>query len=504
MVTKMNWKAIGTIYGPGEKPNLARRLMLVFQQLGPAFIKLGQIISMVPALPRSFQTEFTRLCDYLPAESFENVRALLEKELGVPPEDVFEWIDPDPLGAASLAQVHAAVLREEGEDCVFKIQRPNLKPLFERDYRCMDPIAGFMKPILIVVGLLYPAARDIDPVEIVREYGEATAVDETDFGLEATMMQMFTNANERHGLVKDLYTTHVFWKYTTDNLITMQRVWTFFKFVDIDVGNPKDIFAYLNFLKELGYHPDLALKKGHMAWWYPFARYGVGNMDVHHGNFLFCYTDNLALVDFGIFFYGGSTEYNDLCRMGTVGFWGCVMKADYSGVVGTMQALGLAKELSDDELMERVSIEMAKTLDPVMHVTEREGATGGFIVDVMDSIKDPAFIGSMLGGFNRLLIQLGGLEGKLLGYEMMGLLRQIPYWGTWMQIIDPNWNLFEEGDSLNAYWFGDYDGTVPYAGTNILPTPKLPYEPEILHEIRSLEMRRSDDFGLCIESTLTM
>ena len=74
-----------------------------------------------------------------------------------------------------------------------------------------------------------------------------------------------------------------------------------------------------------------------------------------------------------------------------------------------------------------------------------------------------------------------------------------------MQIVDPKWNLFTSGDQLNAYWFGDHDGTVPYESTNppIYPSPYIPYDPEISDAPRGVKRRREDDLGLCFEAPQT-
>ena len=103
---------------------LSRRLRLAAERLGPTYIKLGQIISSGEGIfPEELVTEFKRCRDQVPPEPFAVVRRVVEEDLGRPLEEVFARFDPEPLAAASIAQVHRATLRT-GEDVVVKVQRP--------------------------------------------------------------------------------------------------------------------------------------------------------------------------------------------------------------------------------------------------------------------------------------------------------------------------------------------------------------------------------------------
>ena len=114
--------------GSASKADLSRRLRIAAEHLGPTYIKLGQIISSGEGLfPEELVTEFKKCRDQVPAETWSDVRAVVEAELGRPLEAVFSEFDREPLAAASIAQVHAATLRT-GERVVVKVQRPVGRP----------------------------------------------------------------------------------------------------------------------------------------------------------------------------------------------------------------------------------------------------------------------------------------------------------------------------------------------------------------------------------------
>ena len=119
----------------------AKRLRNALEELGPTFAKLGQILSTRPDLvPSEFIEELATLQDHVPALTEEQVVAVMEQELGVPWEDVFETIEPQPLAAGTIAEVHRAMLAS-GDPVVVKIQRPEAKDLIEQDLALLEVFA---------------------------------------------------------------------------------------------------------------------------------------------------------------------------------------------------------------------------------------------------------------------------------------------------------------------------------------------------------------------------
>jgi len=165
---------------PEARAALSRRLRRAFEQLGPAYIKLGQIVSSGRGLfPDEVVDEFASLRDRVPPEPFPAVQRVVEEDLGRPLREVFLSFEPESMAAASIAQVHAARL-VTGEPVVVKVQRPQVERLVRSDLRAMAWIAPFL------VGRI-PVAALANPPALVELFAE-TISEELDFRLEAENM----------------------------------------------------------------------------------------------------------------------------------------------------------------------------------------------------------------------------------------------------------------------------------------------------------------------------
>ena len=159
---------------------LSRRLRLAAERLGPDLHQARPDHQLRRGhLPRGARDEFKRCRDQVPPEPFSVVRRVVEEDLGRSLEDVFERFHPEPLAAASIAQVHRATLRT-GEDVVVKVQRPAVRELVHRDLRVMAWIAPF------TVGRI-PVAALANPPALVELFAE-TITEELDFRIEAQNM----------------------------------------------------------------------------------------------------------------------------------------------------------------------------------------------------------------------------------------------------------------------------------------------------------------------------
>jgi ubiquinone biosynthesis protein len=163
------------------------RLRKVLEDLGPSFIKLGQIMSTRPDLiPEDIIVELKRLQDEVAPEPFEAIREQVERELGCSLSDVFESFEEAPLASASIAQVHRARLRngDESVDVVVKVQRPRVEAVMARD---MDLLYWLAKAIVRSI----PESHLYRPISLVEEFDRSVAA-ELDFALEGHNHERFT------------------------------------------------------------------------------------------------------------------------------------------------------------------------------------------------------------------------------------------------------------------------------------------------------------------------
>jgi ubiquinone biosynthesis protein len=196
----------------------ARRARQVLVELGPTFVKLGQVLSVRPdILPTDVLTEFESLQDKVPPMDTEDVRQVIESELGGRVEDVFEEFDPVPLGSASIAQVHRARLLG-GQWVAVKLQRKGIERTIRSDISILYTLAGLSEGRITVPGLHTPRA-------IVREF-EAAITAELDFLSELKNNVRMANhlAGAGAPFSQQVSVPRVFPQWSTRRLLVMELV----------------------------------------------------------------------------------------------------------------------------------------------------------------------------------------------------------------------------------------------------------------------------------------
>lgn len=259
-----------------SNPALLRRL---FEDLGPTFIKFGQIIASSAGLfPKTWVEEFQKCLDRVRPFSFDEVRQILHEELGPERAARLVELDPKPLASASIAQVHTARLAS-GEAVVVKVQRPGIQGRVDADMR----ILKFLAKILATTG--YKDADLANPVGIVEDF-EATLNEELDFRKEARNLDEFNEIMGELGHA-DIHAPRPNWEYTTRRVLVMQR------FFGIRVDDVERIRA-----KKVDAEEKLI--KGLRAWFQSVLFYGFFHGDVHAGNLMLLDDGHLGFLDFGI------------------------------------------------------------------------------------------------------------------------------------------------------------------------------------------------------------
>jgi len=252
-----------------NKSDLPRRLRLAMENLSGAFIKLGQLLSLrADLIPKEYADEFSKLQDEVKPFKFEKVREIIESELKKPLSDIFLKFDSSPIAAASVGQVHKAMLNN-GKIVAVKVQRPNIEKLFETDILLLYHIASLLEKH-------YPELRDYNFIEIIKEFEEYTK-NELDYMSEARNIDIFYN-NFRNDPIK---IPKVYWDYTSRRVLTMEFI-KGVKITEVKLNRPYYVKQIVeSYMKQT-------------------MEYGTFHADPHPGNIFVNENQKLALLDFGI------------------------------------------------------------------------------------------------------------------------------------------------------------------------------------------------------------
>jgi len=254
--------------------NDPENLRLVFEELGPTFIKIGQILSTRPdILPVEYVSELIKLQDDAPPFPFETVREIIEKELNAPLHEIFREIEPDPIACASVAQVHDAVLLD-GHHVIVKVQRPDI------EYQLLEDIGILIRIVKRAPNTL----RDVllDPVEALGEILETTKA-ELDFRNEVTSMKRFAKENRD---ILCIRTPLVYEKLSTKRIVVQEKI------VGIKITETEK-------LTKEGYDTGDIGRKLILSYLYQLFNSGFFHGDPHPGNLIIS-ERKIFFIDFGI------------------------------------------------------------------------------------------------------------------------------------------------------------------------------------------------------------
>ncbi|MGI9645756.1 MAG: ABC1 kinase family protein [Ilumatobacteraceae bacterium] len=264
--------------GTDSRADLSRRLREAAERLGPTYIKLGQIISSGEGIfPPELVNEFIKCRDQVPPEDFASVRRVVESDLSAPLEDVFASFDREPIAAASIAQVHGAVLRN-GTRVVVKVQRPSVDELVHDDLRVMAWLAPMLVGRIPITALANPPAL----VEVFAH----TISEELDFRVEADNMldvaRIMATLDQRQFVVPRPHPDLV-----TRRVLVMERL---------------DGFAFddLSSYEAHGVDTHEVVRAGMIGFMEGALIHGVFHGDLHGGNIFVRPDGRTALLDFGI------------------------------------------------------------------------------------------------------------------------------------------------------------------------------------------------------------
>ncbi len=300
--------------GPIFSPVLLRS---VLEKLGPTFIKLGQVLSLrADLVGEELAEEFSKLQSDAAPFPYEDARRIFKEETGRFPEEVFKSFEEKPVAAASLAQVHRALLGD-GAEAAVKIQRPNIRKTIEQDIHIFYYLAGLAERFI-------PELRVYQPVRVVKEFADWT-MRELDFRVEGHNAERFAFIFKEN---PQITIPRIFWDSTTARILTME----FSHGVKANA---------LDKIKALGLDRKQLAEIGVDALFHQFFISGFFHADPHPGNFFAMPDGRLCLHDFGMVGYLDPATRKELlsCLI-------CFVNKDIDGFTKHILHMALADEKS--------------------------------------------------------------------------------------------------------------------------------------------------------------
>ncbi len=289
----------------------AEHLRLALEELGPTFIKIGQFLATRPdLLEPEFIQELSKLQDAAPSILWEDIHAVLVTELGANPKKIFKKVDPVPLGTASLAQVHSAVLKN-GDAVVVKVQRPNIETTIENDLAILKDLAALAQHT--------EWGEFNQPADIVEEFS-LSLLNELDYGREGRNADRF-----RENFVDDerLHVPTIYWKYSTRRVLVMERL----EGIKVD-----DIPA----LDAAGINRAHVAIDATSCIVKEVLQFGLYHADPHGGNLMVMQDGVIGVLDFGMM-----GELHDRDRQNLTRLYISVVSLDADGIVDELMRMSV-------------------------------------------------------------------------------------------------------------------------------------------------------------------
>ncbi len=304
----------------GPPAQRGRHIREMLDELGPTFVKFGQLLSTRPDIvPADIVAELVKLQDHVTPFPFETAERVVEEDLGLTMARAFEYFDPTPLAAASIGQVYGAVL-PGGQEVVVKVQRPGAARQIHKDIELLMQFAELFE------GRIDPG---FSPVALVQEFARSITR-ELDYVLEARNAEHF-GANFADS--ERVYIPKVYWRYCSTRVLTLERI-------EGPTLNSPEVAAL-----------PLDVKRGIAVslvdcWFHQILQDGFFHADPHPANVVYLGGDRLGLLDFGL---AGFLRTDDLD--GGVTLFLHVMDSDIRGVKRSLKRLGVQWTGANDALV---------------------------------------------------------------------------------------------------------------------------------------------------------
>ena len=278
-LTRTGARVLSTLPGRGRwQDKVIKQIPQTFADLGPTYVKFGQIIASSPgAFGESLSREFRGLLDAVPPADTAEVHKLLKQELGGDPAELFATFDEEPFASASIAQVHFATLHS-GEDVVVKIQRPGIRRRVAADLQILKRFAQLVE--------LAKLGRRLSAQDVVADFSDNLA-EELDFRIEAQSMEAWVSGLHGSPLGRNIRVPQVHWEFTSERVLTMERVH------GVRIDDVKEI-------RKKGFDGTELVKALLFSTFEGGLRHGLFHGDLHAGNLLVDDDGRIVFLDFGI------------------------------------------------------------------------------------------------------------------------------------------------------------------------------------------------------------
>ncbi len=330
------------------------RARKVLEELGPAFIKLGQLLSTRPdVIPLEFCKEFEKLQDEVPAFEYKKVEEVIRNELKNPVDKIFNNFSRTPEAAASLSQVHFAELKT-GEKVVVKVQRPDIRKVIKKDLNILEGLAKLAEKRI-------EESRIYNPVGIVNEFKE-TILKEIDFNAEAAHVIRF-QLNFKDDTT--VYVPKIFHNLSTGKVLTIERI-KGTKITDIER------------IEKLGLDRKQIAENGANAIMKQIFIYGFFHADPHPGNIFVIEGNKIVFLDYGMVGRIDEATKDQLANILTA-----IIERDVPEISDTFIAMGLIDEVD----VRKLNLGLADLMDSYYGIPLNELRIGPLLVEIVKLVS---------------------------------------------------------------------------------------------------------------------
>eukprot|EP00884_Botryococcus_braunii_P021730 jgi/Botrbrau1/8240/Bobra.0392s0035.1 len=393
--------------GVRESPEVVLRKL--FERLGATYIKLGQFIASSPTLfPEEYVLEFSKCLDRTDPIPWQQIRSTLQQELQRPLDEIFSSLDPVPLASASIAQVHAGVLRDSNKEIVVKVLKPGVEDILSTDL-------SFIYVVSLLLEFLNPELARTSLVPIIGDI-RASMLEEVDFRKEAVNMQQFSRYLDASGMRGVATCPFVYTQWSTQRVLTMERLTGVERLTDLEAVR-----------RVTGSDPESVLINALNTWFGSLLACDSFHADLHAGNLLAMPDGRVGFIDFGIVGRISPITWRAVEALLT-----SMSSRDYDTMARALVTVGAADSAVDIPAFARDLEAIFTDLDGLSAqlTVSRDGDDAGVSASI-------AFDDSQM---NRLILQIvrvADVRGIRFPREFGLLLKQLLYFDRYTRILAP-------------------------------------------------------------------